>query len=160
MPITSFQPPHLCQMTVCAISEDFWESGFYKHLWKFWQRILSKPIPLRLTTIFFFNLGKTLFFLPFTHPSTHLVCCCSVTQSCPIFCDPMDCSTPDFPVPHCLLELALFMFIELVMLSNHLILCSPLLLLPSIFPSLRGFSSESTLHQVTRILELQHQSFQ
>src|SRR5574340_1262111 len=38
-----------------------------------------------------------------------------------------------------------FMSIELVMPSNHLILCSPLLLLPSIFPSIRVFSSESAL---------------
>ena len=36
--------------------------------------------------------------------------------------------------------------IELVMPSNHLILCHPLLLLPSIFPSIRVFSSESALH--------------
>ena len=36
--------------------------------------------------------------------------------------------------------------IELVMLSNHLILCLPLLLLPSIFPSIRVFSNESALH--------------
>ena len=38
------------------------------------------------------------------------------------------------------------MSIELVMLSNHLILCRPLLLLPSIFPSIRGFSNVSVLH--------------
>ena len=38
------------------------------------------------------------------------------------------------------------MSIELVMLSNHLILCRPLLLLPSIFPSTRGFANESALH--------------
>ena len=38
------------------------------------------------------------------------------------------------------------MSIESVMASNHLILCRPLLLLPSIFPSLRVFSNESTLH--------------
>ena len=38
------------------------------------------------------------------------------------------------------------MSIELVMSSNHLILCHPLLLLPSIFPSIRGFSNESALH--------------
>ena len=53
--------------------------------------------------------------------------------------------------------------IELVMPSNHLVLCHPLLLLPSIFPSLRVFSSESVfLHQVAKVLEfqLQHQSFQ
>ena len=38
------------------------------------------------------------------------------------------------------------MYIESVMPSNHLILCRPLLLLPSIFPSIRVFSNESTLH--------------
>ena len=38
------------------------------------------------------------------------------------------------------------MFIELLMLSNHLILCRPLLLLPSIFPSIKVFSSELALH--------------
>ena len=35
-----------------------------------------------------------------------LFCCCSVTQSCPTLCDPMDCSRPGFPVLHHLLELA------------------------------------------------------
>ena len=39
-----------------------------------------------------------------------------------------------------------FISIELVMPSNHLILCQPLLLLPSIFPSIRVFSNESALH--------------
>ena len=39
-----------------------------------------------------------------------------------------------------------FIFMELVMLSNHLILCLPLLLLPSVFPSLRVFFNESTLY--------------
>ena len=37
------------------------------------------------------------------------------------------------------------MSIDLVMLSNHLILCHPLLLLPSVFPSIRAFSNESAL---------------
>ena len=53
--------------------------------------------------------------------------------------------------------------IELVMPSNYLILCRPLLLPPSIFPSIRIFSNESVLHyQVAKVLEfqLQHQSFQ
>ena len=39
-----------------------------------------------------------------------------------------------------------FMSSESVILSNHLILCRPLLLLPSVFPSIRIFSSESALH--------------
>ena len=69
----------------------------------------------------------------------------SVTQSCPTLCDPMDCSTPGLPV-HCQLpELVETMPNELVMSSNHLILCCPLLLLPSIFLSSRVFSNESAL---------------
>ena len=47
------------------------------------------------------------------------------------------------PTPKSLLK---FMSIELVMSSNHLILCRPLLLLPSIFPSIRVFSNELVLH--------------
>ena len=58
-------------------------------------------------------------------------------------------------------SMLIFMSIESVMLSNHLVLCNPLLLLPSIFPSIRVFSNESTLHQVAKVLELQlqHQFF-
>ena len=54
------------------------------------------------------------------------------------------------------------MSIESVMPFNHLILCCPLLLLPSICPSIRVFSNVSPSHQVVKILELQlqHQSFQ
>ena len=70
----------------------------------------------------------------------------SVTQSCPTLCDPMDFSMPAFPVHHQLPELAQIMSIKSVMPSNHLILCHPLLLLPSIFPSIRVFSDESVLH--------------
>ena len=58
---------------------------------------------------------------------------------------PMDCSTPGFPILHHLPELLKLMSIELVMPSNHLILCCTLLLLPSIFPSIRIFCSESAL---------------
>ena len=53
------------------------------------------------------------------------------------------------------------MSIESVMRSNHLILCYRLLLLPSIFPSIRVFLSRvGASHQVAKVLELQHQSFQ
>ena len=58
----------------------------------------------------------------------------------------MDCSSPGFPVHHQLLSFLKLMSIELVMPSNHLILCCPLLLPPSIFPSIRVFSNESVLH--------------
>ena len=102
----------------------------------------------------------------------------SVAQSCLTLRDPMDCSTPGFPVLHhlpvqfssvqllsrvrlsvtpwtaaCQASLSITnslsppkpMSIELTMPSNHLILCRPLLLLPSIFPSIRVFSNESAL---------------
>ena len=57
----------------------------------------------------------------------------------------MDCSMSGFPVHHQLLELVQIHVTEMVMPSNHLILCRPLLLLPSIFPSIRVFSNESVL---------------
>ena len=62
-----------------------------------------------------------------------------VAQSCLTLCDPMHCSTPGFPVHHPLMS------IESVTPSNHLILCRPLLLPPSVFPSIRVFSNESVL---------------
>ena len=52
------------------------------------------------------------------------------------------------------------MSIESVMPSNHLILCRPLLLPPSIFPSIRVFSNESVLQTRWTKFQLQHQSFQ
>ena len=58
----------------------------------------------------------------------------------------MNCSTPGLPVHHHLPEFTQLTSIELVMPSNHLILCHPLLFLPSIFPSIRVFSNESALH--------------
>ena len=58
----------------------------------------------------------------------------------------MDCSMPHFPVHYQLQSLLKLMSIESVMPCNHLILCHPLLLVPSIFPSIRVFSNESALH--------------
>ena len=69
----------------------------------------------------------------------------SVAQLCPTLCNPMDCSMPGLPVHHQLPSLPKLMSIELVMPSNNLIFCHPLLLLPSIFLSIRVFSNESAL---------------
>ena len=87
--------------------------------------------------------------------------CCSVSKLCLTLCNPMDCSTPGFTVlhhlqPHGLQHARLQcpspspwacsnLSIESVMLSNHLIFCHLLLLLPSILPSIRVFSNESSL---------------
>ena len=70
----------------------------------------------------------------------------SVTQSCLTHCNPMDCSTPGFPVHHQLLELAqthVHPVGDAIQPSHPL--SSPSLL-PSIFPTIRVFSSESVLH--------------
>ena len=61
-------------------------------------------------------------------------------------CDPMDCSTPGLPVHNQVPNLLQRMSIQSMMPSNHFILCCPLLLLPSIFPSIKVFSNESVLH--------------
>ena len=66
------------------------------------------------------------------------------------------------PSPTVSQSLLKFMFIEFMMLSNHLILCHPLLT-PSIFPSIRAFFQWiGSSHQVAKVLELelQDQSFQ
>ena len=57
----------------------------------------------------------------------------------------MNRSTPGLPVHHQLPEFTQTHAIEFVMVSNHLILCHHLLLLPSIFPSIRVFSNQSAL---------------
>ena len=69
----------------------------------------------------------------------------SVVQWCVTLCDPMDCKMPGFLSITNSQSLLKLMFTELVMPSQHLILCHPLLLLPSIFPSIRVFSKESVL---------------
>ena len=66
-------------------------------------------------------------------------------QPCPTLGNPVDCSTTGFPVLHHLPELLKLVSTESVMPSNPLILCCPLLLPPSIFPSIRVFSNESAL---------------
>ena len=86
--------------------------------------------------------------LKLPHNCTHLskVQFSSVTQACLTICKPwtLACQTSlSFTKSRSLLKL---MSIESVMPSNHLILCCPLLLLPSIFPSIGVFSNESVLH--------------
>ena len=75
-------------------------------------------------------------------------CCCSVAKQCLTLCDPstwtaVHQASLSITNSQSLLKL---MSIELVMPSSHLILCRPLFLLPSVFPSIRVFSQESALH--------------
>ena len=82
-----------------------------------------------------------IFYSCFVHRS-----CCSVVQSCLTLRTPWTAARQaslSFTISRSFLKL---MSIESVMPSNHLILCLPLILLPSIFPSIRVFSNESALH--------------
>ena len=85
------------------------------------------------------------------HPSTVLgsgsICCycCLVPQSCLTLCHSIDAACQASLSITNSQNLLKFMSIELVMLSNHLILCHPLLLPPSIFPNIRVFSKKSVL---------------
>ena len=84
----------------------------------------------------------------------------SVTLLCPTLCDPMDCSTPGFPVHHQLLELTQT---HVHSVSDAIQPSHPLLLLPSIFTKIWVFFKWiRSSHQVAKVLEfqLQHQSFQ
>ena len=78
--------------------------------------------------------------------SVYIYCCCSVAQQVRLFATPWTAisqTSLSFTVSQSLLKLT---SIESVMLSYHLILCCPLLFLPSMFPSIRVFCNESVLH--------------
>ena len=72
-------------------------------------------------------------------------CCCLVTQLCLTLCNPMYSSMPGSPVFHHLPELVLTHVHQICIPSNQLVICCPLLLLLSTFPSIRVFSNELAL---------------
>ena len=91
-----------------------------------------------------------------------LLCCCSVTQSCPTLCDPVDCSIPGFPVLHHFLDFAqihVHWVGDAIQPSHPLSSCSPPVFNLSQHQGL--FQWVSSSHQVAKVLELQlqHQSF-
>ena len=85
----------------------------------------------------------------------------SLAQSCPTLCDPVDCSTPGFPVHH-LLELTQTHVHQLVMPSNHFILCHPLLFPLQSFPASGSFPRSQFFSAGGQSfgVSFQHQSFQ
>ena len=95
----------------------------------------KSTVPLQLRPLTFTALKQRL----------RCCCCCSVAQSCPTLCDPWTAAHQASLSSTISWSLLRFMSIESAMPSNHLILCRPFLLLPSIFPSIRVFSSESAL---------------
>ena len=88
---------------------------------------------------------STVYIALYSFHEARYCCCCSITQSCLTICNTMDCSVLGFPI---LLHLPGFAQTHVPWVSDaiqHLILCCPLLLLPSIFPRIRVFSNKSAL---------------
>ena len=89
----------------------------------------------------------------YTH--THFYCCFSVAKSCLTLCDSMYCSMPGSCLPHCLPEFAQIQVHGVMMLFHYLILCLPILLLPSTFPNSVQFS-HSVVSDSLQLHGLQH----
>ena len=119
-----------------------WEISYFIYLTL--NFLLGRKVPALSLLNFYGMYSGFIQFIAYLH-----CCYCSVAQSCVTICNPMDSSIPGFPVLHLSWSLLKLMSVELVMPSNHLILCRPLLLLPSVFPSIRVcsffFSNESVL---------------
>jgi len=108
-----------------------------------------------MSFILFYDSGQ-----PKLDMSHWILCYCSLAKSCPTLCDPMDCSTPGFPVLHYLPEFAQTHahWVGDAIQPPHPLL--PPFLLP--FRNIRFLHWVGSSHQVAKILELQlqHQSFQ
>ena len=110
-----------------------WKKKIFFFIQKMCFCMLTPPLPNHMT------LGKSLWFL-------HLFSSVQSLSPCLTLCDPMDCSTPGFPVHHQLLEPAqthVHRVSDAIQPSYLLLSPSPL---PSIFPSIRVFSNELVLH--------------
>ena len=113
-------------------AEDGWSPGDLGTLTAAWHSLLPVCVPVWLPGSSSFQPPQVCSYI--------LVLFSSVTQSCPTLWDPIDCTCqPSLSITNSWSLLKL-MSIESVMPSNHLILCFPLLLPPSIFPSIRVFS--------------------
>ena len=123
-----FDHPYSCWFSVHLFYQLL--RGVYRNLWLWLWICLFIFVILRFLLYIFQN---------FIHFS-------SVAQSCLTFCDPVNCSMPGILSVINSQSLPKLKSIESVKPSNQLILCRPLLLPPSIFPSIRVFSNESVLH--------------
>ena len=106
--------------------------------------LMDHPLSQKYIWLYFQLLTGRTVLRAFWESSSCINIISSVAQLCPTLCNPMNCSTPGFPVLTNSWSLLKLMSIALVMPSNH-ILCHPLFLLPSIFPRIRVFLNESVL---------------
>ena len=111
-----------------------WEKLIY--LTKNYCQIILYSVIYFYNTVFILSCW-TGYYLKFCKASVfyNVYCCCSVDKSQSTLCNPQTYSKPGAPVFHYLQEFALVRVHKLVMLSNHLILCCPLLLLLQSFPA-------------------------
>ena len=103
---------------------------------------------IRLITVFSAKDGEALYSQHKQHQEltvAQISSVSSIARLFPTLCDAMDCSMPGLMSIISCQSLPKFMSIASVMPSNHLILCHPLLLLPSIVPSIKVFSDMSAL---------------
>ena len=139
----------VCWVVFCSADWSLLGSSVHANSWARRPRWVAIPSPGDLSDPGIKPVSPALVGVFFTTEPTgkpHICCWWTVAKLCLTLCDPMDCSTPGSPVLYYLWSLLRFMFIEStesVMLSNHLILCCHLLLLPSIFTRIRVFSNES-----------------
>ena len=111
--------------------------------WISWVTCCSFHISMGCFTLHFYLRQMTSFLKPYGPTSASFTFLRQLPHLLVVsLCDPMDCRTSGFTVSQSLLKL---MSVETVMSSSHLILCRPLLLLPSIFPSIGVFSTESVI---------------
>ena len=116
-------------------------------IWSWWKSMLFSTLPSPLLSYFFLiilrwcNCYRNNLSLKLNHALVNSV----QSLSHVLNCNPMDCSMPGFPVHHQLLELAQTHVHQVGDAINRLILCCPLPLPPSIFPSIRVFPNESVL---------------
>ena len=111
-----------------------WKNYEYLPLYYFWAPEGNNPRFIGLIWIILNGLKHCCW-----KASYSLAKCCSVAKSCPILCNPMDSSTPGFPVLHISQSLLKLMSVELMMPSNHLILCCPFSSCLHSFPTLGSF---------------------
>ena len=111
-----------------------------------WEMSLALGTLLFLVSFFYteFRNSPSPQIMCFSYSKVCCCCCCLVTQLCPTLRNPMDRSMPGLPVHRQLPEFTQT-HVHWVSDAIHFILCPPLLLPPSIFPSIRVFSNESVL---------------
>ena len=149
-PLYTFIPPSLCSWFSFCLEKPFSFITAFLTSWLVKSPFLVLYDPEKLIPVlesFFGCLQAKISPFCFSNPLYliplyQLSYCCSDAKFCPTLYDPMYLRTPVFPVLTFSQSLLKLTSIESVKLSNHLILCCPLLLLPSIFPSIRVFSNE------------------